>query len=164
MTDRNCDPEESHGASSDAGLHPEPTQLRFRAEERAKAPGSEGIDISSPEKTRRMLHELRSYQSELEMQNEELRRAQAELDASRARYFDLYNVASVGYCTLSEEGQILEANFTAANLLGVASGSLTGQPLTGFILAEDQDSLLFPPQTAIRDRSAADMRTAYEKK
>ena len=86
-----------------------------------------------------MLHELRVHQIELEMQNEELRRTQAELEASRARYFDLYDLAPVGYFTLSEKGLILEANLTAATLLGVARGDLVKQPLPRFILPEDQD-------------------------
>jgi PAS domain-containing protein len=86
------------------------------------------------------LHELLVHQIELEMQNEELRRAQAELEAARARYFDLYDLAPVGYCTVSEEGLILEANLTAATLLGVAKGALVKQPLTRFILRGDQDS------------------------
>ncbi len=47
------------------------------------------------------------------MQNEELDRARAELEASRARYFDPYDMAPVGYVTLSEQGVILEANLTA---------------------------------------------------
>ena len=45
----------------------------------------------------------------------------------------------MGYCTLSEKGLILEANLTAATLLGVARGALVKQPLTRFILHEDQD-------------------------
>ncbi|WP_373500054.1 sigma 54-interacting transcriptional regulator [Desulfococcus sp.] len=73
------------------------------------------------------------------MQNEELRRAQTELDASRARYFGLYDLAPVGYCTLSEKGRILEVNLTAATLLNVARGTLVGQPITRFIHKEDQD-------------------------
>ena len=94
---------------------------------------------SSPEVARRALHELRVHQIELEMQNEELRRTQEELEVSRARYFDLYDLAPVGYFTLSEQGLILEANLTAAKLLGVARGALVKQPLSRFILPEDQD-------------------------
>ena len=46
--------------------------------------------------------------------------AQAELDASRTRFFDLYDLAPVGYCTISEKGLILEGNLAASTLLGVA--------------------------------------------
>ena len=95
--------------------------LRRRAEEMAQEKGEqipEDLDSLSPEETRQVLHELRVHQIELEMQNEELRRAQAELEASRARYFDLYDLAPVGYFTLSEQGLILEANLTAADSAG----------------------------------------------
>ena len=94
----------------------------------------------SPETARRALHELRVHQIELEMQNEELRRAQEELEVSRARYFDLYDLAPVAYFTVSEQGLILEANLTAAKLLGVARGALVQQPLSRFVLREDQDT------------------------
>jgi PAS domain S-box-containing protein len=85
------------------------------------------------------VHELRVHQIELEMQNEELRTAQAEIEAGRARYFDLYDLAPVGYCTLSEQGLILEANLTAATLLGWPEAALVKQPISRFILKEDQD-------------------------
>ncbi len=117
-------------------------ELRRQAEEIARekaAQSPENLEALSPEETRQTLHELRVHQIELEMQNEELRRAQAELDAARARYFDLYDLAPVGYCTLSEQGLILEANLTAATLLGVARGALVKQPISRFILKEDQD-------------------------
>jgi len=93
----------------------------------------------SPTKENRLLHDLRVHQIQLEMQNEELRRAQAELDAVRQRYFDLYNLAPVGYCTISEQGVIMEANLTAANLLGTTRNALTNKPITMFILSADQD-------------------------
>ena len=99
----------------------------------------ENLEVLSPEVARRALHELRVHQIELEMQNEELRRMQEELEGSRARYFDLYDLAPVGYFTLSEQGLILEANLTGAKLLGVARGALVKQPLSRFVLREDQD-------------------------
>jgi PAS domain S-box-containing protein len=93
----------------------------------------------SPEEIRKTLHELRVHQIELEMQNEELRTAQAEIEAGWARYFDLYDLAPVGYSTLSEQGLILEANLTAATLLGTARGALIKRPISCFILKDDQD-------------------------
>ncbi len=93
----------------------------------------------SPEEIRNILHELRVHQIELEMQNEELRTAQTQIEAERARYFDLYDLAPVGYCTLSEKGLILEANLTAATLLGSSRSQLVTQPLSRFILKDDQN-------------------------
>ena len=93
----------------------------------------------SPEQLQQLLHELQVHQSQLEMQNEELRRTQLLLDAARDRYFDLYELAPVGYCTLNEQGMILEANLTAATLLGVARSDLVHKSLRQFIVREDQD-------------------------
>ncbi len=123
--------------------HPQDaTDLRQKAERfiRERFAGtSEESTPPSPDEIRETLHELRVHQIELEMQNEELRTAQAEIEAGRARYFDLYNLAPVGYCTLSEQGLILEANLTAVSLLGTARSALIKQPISRFILKEDQD-------------------------
>ena len=116
--------------------------LRQRAEsEFQKKPdlSPQQIAALSPEAVRQMLHELQVHQIELEMQNEELRRAHLELDAARERYFDLYDMAPVAYCTVSEPGLILEANFTAAALLGMTRGALVGRRLTSCIFKDDQD-------------------------
>src|SRR6202011_2882519 len=114
--------------------------LRKRAEAMARekaAQAPENLEARTPEALDRTLHELRVHQIELEMQNEELRRTQEELEASRARYFDLYDLAPIGYFTLSEEGLILEANLTAAKLLGVTRDALVKQPLSRFVFPED---------------------------
>jgi PAS domain S-box-containing protein len=86
------------------------------------------------------LHELRVHQIELRMQNDELCRTQAELNATRERYFDLYNLAPVGYFIVSHEGRILETNLAGANLLKIPRAALVKQPITRFILSEDQDT------------------------
>ena len=78
----------------------------------------------SPVETQQVLHELRVHQIELEMQNEQLRTSQVQLETARARYFDLYDLAPAGYCTVSEKGLVLEANLTAAILLDVPRGFL----------------------------------------
>ncbi len=89
-------------------------------------------------------HVLEVQQVELEMQNEELRQSREALETSRLRYFDLYDLAPVGYCTLSEEaassGLILEANLTAASLLGVARGKLVKQAFSRFISRAGADT------------------------
>jgi len=116
----------------------DPGDLRRRAEEllRGKPVDPDAIPA---EEAGRLLHELRVHQIELEMQNEELRRAQQELEASRVKYFDLFDMAPVGYFNVSQKGLILEANLRAAQLLGVARTRLVKQQLTRFIVPEDQD-------------------------
>jgi PAS domain S-box-containing protein len=112
--------------------------LRKLAEQKeAQSPGN--TKPLSPEETQRILYELRVHQIELEMQNEELRASQAELDAARTRYFDLYDLAPAGYFTISEKGVVLEANLTAAILFGEARGLLVKRPFSQFIINEDQD-------------------------
>ena len=118
--------------------------LRCRAEEeiiRENADESpKNLLALSHEETRIALHELRVHQIELEMQNTTLRRREEELDAARVRYFDLYELAPVGYITVSEPGLILEANLTAATMLGVARGvpGLAHPIVSRLIHGEDQ--------------------------
>ena len=50
------------------------------------------LEALSPEAMRQTLHDLQVHQIELEMQNEELQRAQIQLDKAKSRYFDLYDM------------------------------------------------------------------------
>ena len=77
-----------------------------------------------------VLHELHVHQIELEMQNRELRESQSRVEASRARYAELYDQAPVGYVTLDIHGVVTEANLTAATLLGHPRALLVGTPFT----------------------------------
>jgi len=118
---------------------PAKPNIRQQAEKKAALCPDHSTCLSLKE-TQLMLHELRVHQIELEMQNEELRRVQAELDATRHRYFDLYDLAPVGYVTLSETNMTLEANLTATTMLGVLRNALLRNPISKFILKEDQDT------------------------
>jgi len=122
--------------------------------------GADDMAALSPADSRKMLHELRVHQIELEMQNEELRRTQVELDVSRARYFDLYDLAPVSYYTVSEAtGLLLEANLAGATLLGLARAELVGKPITRFIVREDQDSYYrYRKQLAASETQWCDLR------
>ena len=79
------------------------------------------------------------HQIELEMQNEELKRAKAEVEETRNRYIDLYELAPVGYLTLDENGRILEANLTAAVQLGIERSGLIKRPFQNYIVPADRD-------------------------
>ena len=101
---------------------------------------TQNLETMSPAAVRELAHELQVHQIELEMQNEELRKTQLELEEARARYFDLYDLAPISYCTLDEMGVILEANLATAELLGEARSVLVGQRISRYILKDYQDS------------------------
>ncbi len=91
------------------------------------------------EATNQLLHELQVHQIELEMQNEELRESHIALDMARGRYFELYDLAPVGYLTLNARGLIQQANLTLVSMLNVTRSALIQQPLSKFILYDDED-------------------------
>jgi len=111
-------------------------ELRRKAEERL-----DGLAAAAPapEDTPAIVHELRVHQIELEMQNEELRGARLQLEEQRAKYFELFDLAPVGYLTISDKGVVGDANLTAARLLGVERQLLVGQPFSAFVFAPDRD-------------------------
>ena len=78
------------------------------------------------------------YQIELEMQNEELRRAQVELEKSRDLYVDFYDFSLVGYITLNHDAIINEINLTGATLLGMERGKLLHRRFAPFITPQDR--------------------------
>ncbi|MHB1355728.1 MAG: PAS domain-containing sensor histidine kinase [Anaerolineae bacterium] len=123
----------------------EKDHLRRQAEEIAQAKSAhvpQDLMAMTPEALQRTFHELQVHQIQLELQNEELRRTQDDLQQSQERYFDLYDLAPVGYLTLNDKGAILEANLTAASLLGVPRNDLVKQPFLRFILPEDQHGIV----------------------
>jgi PAS domain S-box-containing protein len=111
--------------------------LRRRAEERLRAGRKETAALTAAG-TQRVLHELQVHQIELEMQNEELRRSRAEVEAGLERYTELYDFAPVGYVTLDRDGAIRQVNLTGAGLLGVDRARLPGRRFEVFVDAPDR--------------------------
>src|SRR5512139_1996774 len=111
-------------------------ELRARATARAARLGPP--KKMSLRETREVVHELQVHQIELEMQNDELRKAQEEIEASRSKYSDLYDFAPVGYVTLTGTGRIKEINLTGANLLGVERSRMVGNAFRDFVALESR--------------------------
>ncbi|MBF0113255.1 MAG: PAS domain-containing protein, partial [Desulfamplus sp.] len=117
-------------------------ELKRRAEEIAikkRLILPENFNDIPPEEIRQMLHDLGVYQIQIEMQNDELIRAQADLSAAKERYFDIYDQAPVGYCTLSDKGTILETNLTASDMFGLSRGEVVKKHFTRFIFKDDRN-------------------------
>jgi PAS domain S-box-containing protein len=123
-------------------VNPDPhTRDRFRALREKAERLLQGRDPAAadadPGDLARLVHELEVHQVELELQNQELRRAQAELVASRDEYENLYESAPVGYLTLNAKGLIERANTAAHEILGFEN-ELRNRPLSSRIEAEDR--------------------------
>lgn len=114
------------------------TDLREQAEEILRR-NTGGLQQKSDKDVQGLVHELQVHQIELEMQNEELRRAQLELEESRNRYSDLYDFAPIGYFTFDKNGIILEVNLTGASKLGMERSFLIKKPFSLYIAPEGKD-------------------------
>ena len=106
------------------------TDLRAQAEaklsERKKSPANETDTL-------RLIHELEVHQIELEMQNEELIRAQAEAQTLLNQYTELYDFAPVGYCTLMRDGTIQRVNLAGERLFGMQRSKLLKRRFGNFV-------------------------------
>jgi PAS domain S-box-containing protein len=110
--------------------------LRQKAEELLKKKSSKTASPFSEVESLRLIHELEVHQIELELQNEELRRAWAEAEAANDKYIRLYDFAPSGYFTLSGKGEIIELNLSGARMLGNDRQHLKSS-LFGFFVSEE---------------------------
>lgn len=128
------------GKGGDSGGWPDrmwdPEDLRRRALDLLGGEELEGFQRMSEPDVRALAHELRVHRVELEMQNDELRRALLERDEALDKYADLYDFAPIGLLAFDMEGRILEANLTAAALLSVFRGALVGSTLQSLLVPE----------------------------
>src|SRR5262245_57621964 len=120
----------------------DPHELRRKAIERLKGRHGKVVDMPAAD-VATLVHELEVYQVELELQNEDLRRAQLEVAAALGRYRDLYDNAPVGYLTLDAEGKVLQANQAAARLCFRERDEIEGRRLERIAHRNDRDKLWF---------------------
>ncbi len=132
------DKTQGRGVKEDKKNSKKISELRNRAEDALQGKTEELQELSTID-ARSLIHELQVHQIELEMQNEELRRAQKELEESRDRYSDLYDFAPVGYFSFDKNGLITEVNLTGAKKLGVERNFLIKKPFSLFISSGSKD-------------------------
>ncbi len=113
-------------------------ELRKNAEKKLKKKPADRqkLQVRNPSE---VIHELEVHQIELEMQNEELRRTQVQLEESRSRYSDLYDFAPIGYFVFDSNGLILEVNLSGATLLGVERSYLVKKLFSSYISRDDRN-------------------------
>ena len=108
-------------------------ELRREAERRLRGKTTTPVEGMADVDVRALLHELQVHQIELEMQNEELLRAQTAEREVSDKYHDLFDFAPVGYFRLNEKGQILEVNLAGAELLGLDRSRVVGKRFGQFV-------------------------------
>ncbi len=93
------------------------------------------------EELEQIILELETNHIELEVQNEELRRIQNDLEISRSRYSELFNFAPIGYFLFNLEMSILEVNIAGLNMLSYTKkDNLLNRAFSTFVLPEYQDA------------------------
>jgi PAS domain S-box-containing protein len=134
-------------------------ELRKKAEEILKKKLTESAGSPPKKDILELFYELEVHQIELEMQNEELRRVQQELEESRNRYFELYDLAPVGYFTLAN-GTIVEMNLTGASMLGIERRSLIKERFSRFVAPDYQDEYYLFNKRVLekRDKQTCDLK------
>src|SRR5918993_125497 len=99
-----------------------PSELLFAALDRAQ-------QSAADTEIRGLLHELQVHGEEITAQNEQLKKAQSELEQARDRYADLYDFAPIGYLSLNRASAITDVNLAGAALLGKPRMFLDPLPL-----------------------------------
>jgi signal transduction histidine kinase len=113
-------------------------ELRRRAKRKLREQPASVVQIENQADTQRLLQELQIHHIELELQNEELKQAKAEVDAALEKYADLYDFAPVGYFSLDAQGLILEVNLTGAALLATDRSRLTDRRFQLFVVPQSR--------------------------
>ena len=116
-------------------------KLRDRAEQLLSKADSRTESLTL-EEVKALLHDLRVHQVELELQNEELRNTQKELQKVTGNYSRLYHNAPAGYLTVDSSGYILQANNTFGHLVGVETHRLKGTSLFDLIQERDKKEFI----------------------
>ncbi len=99
------------------------------------------VQALSDKEASELIETLSIHQEELKIQNEELIRVQIELEKSKAKYFQLYDLAPVGYITMNPDLIIKEANLAASMLLETNRNNMINRGISSFILDRCQETL-----------------------
>ncbi len=110
------------------------SSLRRKAEAKLeKKPRIKSVPLNET-KTLKLLRELALHQIEMELKNEELRRAKENAEKATA----LYDYAPAGYFTLNRNGTINDLYLSGANMLGRKRSSLINTSFNLFVTQDTQ--------------------------
>lgn len=114
------------------------SDIRKQAEQRIQHELSDSELMAQSTDIEALIHELRVHQIELELQNEALREAQQAQAEAEKHYFDLFQLAPIGYLIINSSGIIQDLNLTASEMLGTERENLVGRPLSVYFELQDR--------------------------
>jgi PAS domain S-box-containing protein len=126
---------------------------RRQVEEQPNAQTPAAVSARTEAETQQLIHELQVHQIELEMQNEELRRAQEEFGFSQDKHLELYDFAPIGYFTFDARGLIREVNLTGAQMLGLERRKLANRAFSLFIADAEGKAIFSKHLKSVAQRS-----------
>lgn len=110
--------------------------LRNTAEARHKIKGITLNQSGAEIDVKKLVHELEVHQIELEMQYQQLLEEIEETKKANQKYVELYHFLPLPYFILSTQGEVLEVNVLARNLLGKQKSILINSRF-GFFISEE---------------------------
>lgn len=105
----------------------------------ARKRGTRKAVQATTSKVRQLVHELQVHSEEIMAQNDQLVKAQLDIEHARDRFADLYDFAPIGYVSLDVHGVIVEVNLTATTLLGKPREFLLNMPFSALIVPTDRN-------------------------
>lgn len=132
---------------------------------------AEAVLATMPDKVRQnttrdiseLIHDLSVYQVELELQNDELRQSNQLLEKARDSFAQLYNLAPVGYLTVSAQGIILQCNQTFCDFIQDQKDRLIGKPLADMLTEADRKVFLSRYKAIYRNPHGKSMDVCFQR-
>src|SRR5688572_27501894 len=108
---------------------------------KARTPAARRTTSDANARLQKLLHELQVHSEEITVQNEQLIKAQTQLEQARDRYADLYDFAPVGYVSIDARATILDINLAGAALLGHPRSVVLRMPFASMIVPQHLEIL-----------------------
>jgi diguanylate cyclase (GGDEF)-like protein/PAS domain S-box-containing protein len=115
-------------------------ELRERAENKLK--NYERGGSFSEADTQKLIYDLEVYRVELEMQNEELNEAKAQLELSRDHFASLFNSSPEGIAILDKNGVVIESNNTLSTMLNLDKEKILHKSFSTFLHPANQSEYM----------------------
>ena len=97
----------------------------------------DNISNLSLEETQMLVNLLNKYFMKSKAREEGFDLMQHQYQVAQRKYVDLFYFSPIGYFILDRDGQILESNLTATNLLGYPNSSIVSKKIDNFLFEKD---------------------------